>query len=298
MLTYWYFFAEEMMSKVMVVTDSTANIPAQLMNGNPIQVLPLQVIWDHKVYRDGVDIHPKEFYERLAVDKVMPSTSQTTPEEFKAAYASLINEGYDILSIHISSKLSGTMDSAIQAKRAFPGAKIELVDSLSTSMAMGFQVMSAARMANIGSDLQECKNVALEAQRHTGVYFALNTLEFLHRGGRIGGAAAFMGTMLNLKPLLELRDGRIEAVERVRTFNKTIDRLLDLVEAKLEKENGPVRIAAIHANEEDKAKELLDRAVKRFSTTVVTDAVISVVGPVLGTHTGPGALGLAFMGGM
>lgn len=282
----------------MVVTDSTSNIPTQLMNGNPIQVLPLQVIWDHKVFKDGVDIQPKEFYQRLATDKILPSTSQTTPEEFKAAYAQLIEQGFDILSIHISSKLSGTMDSAIQAKRAFPGANIELVDSFSTSMAMGFQVLSAARMASIGANLAECKSVAQEAIKHTGVYFALNTLEFLHRGGRIGGAAAFMGTMLNLKPLLELRDGRIEAVERVRTFNKTVDRLLDLVEARLKNEKGPIRLAAIHANEPEKVNELLERAIKRFSNTVVTDAVISTVSPVLGTHTGPGALGLAFMSGM
>jgi DegV family protein with EDD domain len=286
------------MNKVMVVTDSTSNIPTQLMNGNPIQVLPLQVIWDHKVFKDGVDIQPKEFYQRLATDKILPSTSQTTPEEFKAAYAQLIEQGFDILSIHISSKLSGTMDSAIQAKRAFPGANIELVDSFSTSMAMGFQVLSAARMASIGANLAECKSVAQEAIKHTGVYFALNTLEFLHRGGRIGGAAAFMGTMLNLKPLLELRDGRIEAVERVRTFNKTVDRLLDLVEARLKNEKGPIRLAAIHANEPEKVNELLERAIKRFSNTVVTDAVISTVSPVLGTHTGPGALGLAFMSGM
>lgn len=286
------------MNKVMVVTDSTANIPAQLLNGNPVRILPLQVIWDHKIFRDGIDIQPLEFYQRLAVEKVMPSTSQTTPEEFKAAYAELLEQGYDILSIHISGKLSGTLDSATQAKKAFPGANIELVDSLSTSMAMGFQVLSAARMASIGANLAECKTVAQEATKHTGVYFAVNTLEFLHRGGRIGGAAAFLGTMLNLKPLLELRDGRIEAVERVRTFSKTIDRLLDLVEARLKNENGPFRLSAIHANDEEKAEQLLHRAIKRFSTSAVTDAVITNVSPVLGTHTGPGALGLAFMSGM
>jgi DegV family protein with EDD domain len=286
------------MNKVMVVTDSTATIPAQLLNGHTVQVLPLQVIWDHKVLRDGVDIQPQEFYERLAKAKTMPSTSQATPEEFKVAYSSLLDQGYDILSIHISSRLSGTLESAIQAKKAFPGAKIELVDSLSTSMALGFQVLSAARMASIGAGLTEVKAVAEKALSHTGVYFALNTLEFPHRGGRIGGAAAFMGTMLNLKPLLELRDGRIEAVERVRTFNKTVDRLLDLVEARLDRDKGPIRLAAIHANDQEKADELLARAIKRFSNTVVTDAVTTSVSPVLGTHTGPGALGLAFMSGM
>ncbi|MCX6054913.1 MAG: DegV family protein [Chloroflexi bacterium] len=286
------------MAKIMVVTDSTSNIPTGLLNGIPVSILPLQVIWNGEIFKDGVDIQPKDFYERLAVDKIMPSTSQITPEEFKEEYEKLLNLGYEILSIHISSKLSGTMDSAIQAKREFPGAKIELVDSNSTSMAMGFQVLCAARMAEMGSTLAECKTMALEATKHTGVYFALNTLEFLHRGGRIGGAAAFLGQVLNLKPLLELRDGKIEAVEKVRTLSKTIDRLLDLVEAKLENGKGPFRICAIHANAPREAEELLERAIKRISASLVSDAVISVVSPVLGTHTGPGALGLAYMSGL
>ena len=286
------------MVKVMVITDSTANIPLQLMDENSIKVLPLQVIWDGKVYRDGVDIQPKEFYDRLATDKHLPSTSQVTPEEFKQVYSDLLESGFDILSIHISSKLSGTLDSAIQAKRMLKNPNIELVDSCSTSMAMGFQVLSVARMAKMGATLAECKTVALEAINHTGVYFAVNTLEFLHRGGRIGGAAAFMGHMLNLKPLLELRDGKIEAVEKVRTLSKTIDRLLDLVEAKVDHEKGPIRLCAVHGNAPKEAEELLSRAVKRFPSQLISDAVISTVSPVLGTHAGPGALGLAYMSGM
>ena len=282
----------------MVVTDSTANIPTELLNGHSIRVLPLQVIWNGEIFQDGIDIQPQQFYERLAIDKNMPSTSQATPEEFKKTYAQLLDEGYDILSIHISSKLSGTMDSALQAKRALKSNAIELVDSLSTSMAMGFQVMSALRMAQMGATLEECKTVALDAIKHSGVYFAVNTLEFLHRGGRIGGAAAFLGNMLNLKPLLELRDGKIEAVEKVRTLSKTIDRLLDLVEAKLDQEKGPVRLCSIHANTPSDAEELLNRAVKRIPSSRVSDAVISTISPVLGTHTGPGALGLAYMAGM
>ncbi len=283
------------MGKVMIVTDSTANIPLELLNGNPVESVPLQVIWGHEIFRDGIDIQPKEFYERLSVDKVMPSTSQVTPEEFKKMYGRLIDEGYDILSMHISGKLSGTLDSAIQAKKDFADDRIELVDTLSTSMAMGFQVLSAARMAAMGATLAECKAVAEKAAQQTGVYFVLSTLEFLHRGGRIGGAQAFLGTMLNMKPILELRDGRIEAIERVRTISKATDRLLDLVEARIKNEPGPIRLCVVHANAEKEGQELLERATKRFPSTLVTDAVMSTVGPVLGTHAGPGALGLAFM---
>jgi DegV family protein with EDD domain len=286
------------MSKVMVVTDSTANLTPALLDGNPIRVMPLQLIWGHRIYRDGIDISPKDFYVDLEKATIMPTTSQTTPEEFKRAYAELIEKGYDILSIHISSKLSGTLDSAIQAKRAFPNARIELVDSLSTSMAMGFQVMAAARLAANGGTLQECQAVAEKAKEQTGVYFAVNTLEYLRRGGRIGGAAAFLGTALKLKPLLELRDGQIEAVERVRTLSKTLDRLLDLVEAKVAQSEGPVRLCAIHGNSLDEANQLLDKAVNRFGSTLVAESLIADISPVIGTHAGPGALGLAWMIGM
>lgn len=286
------------MAKVMVVTDSTANISPELLSGNPIRVLPLQLIWDHKILRDGIDISPVEFYTKLVKAEVMPTTSQTTPEEFKLAYAELIDKGYDILSIHISSKLSGTLDSATQAKHDFPKAHIELVDSLSTSMAMGFQVMAAARAAANGSSLKECVAIAEKAKAQTGVFFAVNTLEYLKRGGRIGGAAAFLGTALKLKPILELRDGQIEAVERVRTLSKTLDRLLDLVELKLGSEPGPVRLCAVHGNSPVEAEQLLEKAVKRFSSTLVSEAVIADISPVIGTHAGPGALGLAWMNGM
>jgi len=286
------------MSKVMVVTDSTANLTPALLDGNPILVMPLQLIWGHRIYRDGIDISPKDFYVDLEKATIMPTTSQTTPEEFKRAYAELIEKGYDILSIHISSKLSGTLDSAIQAKRAFPNARIELVDSLSTSMAMGFQVMAAARLAANGGTLQECQAVAEKAKEQTGVYFAVNTLEYLRRGGRIGGAAAFLGTALKLKPLLELRDGQIEAVERVRTLSKTLHRLLDLVEAKVAQSEGPVRLCAIHGNSLDEANQLLDKAVNRFGSTLVAESLIADISPVIGTHAGPGALGLAWMVGM
>lgn len=286
------------MNKVMIVTDSTANIPLDLLDGYPIVSVPLQVIWGNEILRDGIDIEAGDFYKRLSVDKVLPSTSQVTPEEFKKMYGRLIDEGYDILSMHISGKLSGTLDSAIQAKNTFSNANIELFDTNSTSMAMGFQVLSAARMAQTGATLKECKAVAEQAVQKTGVYFVLSTLEFLHRGGRIGGAQAFMGTMLNLKPILELKDGRIEPVERVRTLSKAVDRLLDLVEARIANEPGPIRLCAVHANAPDDGNALLEKAVKRFPNSLVTDTVLSTVSPVLGTHAGPGALGLAFMHSM
>lgn len=283
------------MSKVIVVTDSTAYIPAELINGHRIQSVPLQVIWGDKVYRDGIDIQPEEFYRNLPKSEVLPTTSQATPADFINLYRSILDEGNEVLSMHISSKLSGTMDSAMQARNALRSDKIELVDSLSTVMSLGFQAVATAELAAKGASLKECKRYAESLVPHMGVYFVVNTLEYLHRGGRIGGAAAFLGTVLNLKPILELRDGRIEAIDKVRTQTKALDRLIDLVIERLSTEKGPYSLATLHADDLPTANALLEKITSRLPADQVRHAVISSVSPVLGTHTGPGAVGIAFL---
>lgn len=282
------------MSKVAVVTDSTANIPVELIRKYMISIVPLQVIWGKNTYRDSVDIQPTEFYTRLTEAKVMPTTSQPSPAAFSETYRGLLDQGYDILSVHISSKLSGTVASALQAREHFPGAKIEVIDTNSTAMSMGFPALAAARAASQGATFGECQQIVEQGTGHTGLLFVVSTLEFLRRGGRIGGAAAFLGTALNLKPLLELRDGRIEAVERVRTMSKATDRLLDLFEERVGSRR-PVYIAGLHANVPEEATLLLNRAIERFSNGSVAEGLLTEISPVLGTHTGPGAMGLAFM---
>lgn len=285
------------MSKVAIVTDSTSTIPAELIKNYPIFIAPLQVLWDEKSYLDGIDIQPKEFYDRLSTSKTMPSTSQVTPASFLTIYEDLLRKDYDILSVHISNRLSGTLDSAIQAKSQLPGARIELFDSMTTAMAMGFQVLNVARAAAQGASLDECLALAKKARNSTGVLFTCATLEFLHRGGRIGGGAKFLGTALNLKPILEVRDGRVEAVERVRNINKALDRMLELFERRIDNRT-PIRIATIHANDLENATSLLERARARFGITDVSEAIISEVSPVIGTHSGPGTVGIAYMAGM
>ncbi|RPJ49840.1 MAG: DegV family protein [Chloroflexi bacterium] len=285
------------MGKVALVTDSTATIPVELSQGLSISVVPLQVIWGSDTYRDSIDIQPTEFYQRLKNSKVTPSTSQPSPAAFAETYTRLLDEGYEILSVHISSKLSGTVDSAIQARQDFPGASIELVDSQTTSMGMGYPIVTAARAAAHGASLQECKALVEKGCANSGLFFAVSTLEYLHRGGRIGGAAAFLGTALNLKPILELRNGRIEAVERVRTMNKAIDRLLDVYSQKIGNRR-PLQITGLHANAPEEARLLLERALQRFNVSEVSESVLAEVSPVLGTHTGPGTIGLAFTAGL
>lgn len=286
------------MAKVAIVTDSTANLPPVITRDLPIFTVPLHVIWGEQSYLDQVEITEDEFYARLKTDKILPTTSQPSPAAFTDTYERLIEQGYDILTITIASRLSGTMDSAIQAKNSLPGSHIELVDSLTTSLALGFQVLAAARLASKGATLQECVATAEQASQKTGVYFVLKTLEFLARGGRIGGASAFVGTLLNLKPILEIRDGRVEAIEKVRTSTKALDRLLEIFERQVLKDSRPVRIAVLHTDTPDEAEQLLERARQRFDLSDVSEAFIGRVSPVIGVHAGPGALGIAFMTGM
>jgi len=281
------------MAKVAVVTDSTANFPLGSVNGKSIHSLPLQVIWDDQIYLDGVDIQPEAFYNRLNNSKTMPSTSQVTPHAFKEIYTQLLDEGYEIISIHISSKLSGTLASAIQAKNDFPGAKIELFDSESTSMGLGFQVFSVAKAAQEGASLMECVSKAEFARKNTGALFVVNTLEFLHRGGRIGGAAAFLGNAFNLKPILGLQEGKIEALDKVRTKSKAVHKLIDLLEKQVEG-CSTLRVCSLHANASTEADILLEQLEKRFGKDFIIESLKTEVSPVIGTHTGPGTVGVAF----
>jgi DegV family protein with EDD domain len=277
-----------------VVTDSTSNIPDNLLQKHHISVLPQVLIWGEQTFRDGVDIQPDEFYTRLKTTKVMPTTSQATIGAFQEVFSRLATEGYDILAVLVGEKLSGTLDSARQAMAMVPEARVELVDSGSAAMALGFQVLAAARAAGEGADLDECKEIAEEAAQHTGVIFAVDTLEFLHRGGRIGGGARFLGTALNIKPILELRGGRVEAVERVRTRRKSLQRVIDLADQRIAGRQ-PVRLAVLHANAPEEAKILMEEA--KYCMDPI-ESFYSQVSPVVGTHTGPGTVGLAFMAGM
>ncbi len=285
------------MSQVMIVTDSTAYIPEDILHGLPIRIVPLQVIWGEEQFRDGVDILPTEFYKRLETAEVMPSTSQTTPATFIDMYKQIREEGYDIFSIHISSKLSGTIDSALQAKAALELDNLEIFDSEASGMALGFQVLSVARASANGASLKECWKIAEKARKQTGILFAVKTLEFLHRGGRIGGAAAFVGTMLNLKPILELREGKIESIDKVRTMSKALDRVVELL---IEKVDGqyPVRVSVQHANAYAEAAQLLEKIQAKFPNGKLVETMISEVSPVIGVHTGPGLLGISYMFGM
>jgi DegV family protein with EDD domain len=282
------------MAKIAIVTDSTAYIPKDLLEQYPVWVLPQILVWGEANYRDGIDIQPDEFYTKLSRSTTTPTTSQVTIGGFKNLFDELLSQDYQILNILISAKLSGTIESATQAKEMFSGKPIEIVDSYSTAMALGFQVLAVARAVVEGASLEDCKALAEQARHHTGVIFAVDTLEFLHRGGRIGGGARFLGTALNIKPILELRDGRVEPLERVRTRRKSLARVVELIEERIG-DRQPIRLAALHANSPEDARWLMEEAIKRLKAE---ETVYSDVSPVVGTHAGPGTVGLAYIAGL
>jgi DegV family protein with EDD domain len=174
------------------------------------------------------------------------------------------------------------------------GEKVHIVDSQSVAMALGFQALAVARALQGGASLKEAISLAEKSHAYTGVFFAVDTLEFLHRGGRIGGAQRFIGSVLNMKPILAIQDGRVEGVERIRTKGKAHDRVLELVVEKT-KGKSPIRIATLHANAAEDAKALLARAQQQLNPI---ESIFTEVSPTVGTHAGPGTVGLAFMAGM
>ncbi len=279
------------MAKVAIVTDSSPNIPDNIISENKIRVVPLTVIWGEESFHDGVNITPSEFYQRLEKAKVMPSTSQPSVADFEVLFRSLHEEGYDILAILISEDLSGTVSSATQAKKMLPEANIEIINSRTLAMALGFLVLEAARAANQGASLAECKKMVEKSIDKTGVIFVLDTLEFLHRGGRIGTAKRFMGTLLNVKPVLAIEDGLIVPLDSVRTQKKALERIVDLI---VERTSGKknIRLATLHANNADTAQFILDQALERIT---IVEQVFAEVSPTIGTHAGPGAVGLAYL---
>ncbi len=283
------------MSKVAIVTDSTAYLPDDLVSAYNITVVPLVVIWGDETLLDNIDISPNEFYERLASAKIMPSTSQATIQAFADVFKKLHQQGYEILTVVISSALSGTLDSAIQAKKMVPEATIELMDSKLTSLPLAFMALSAARAAEQGASLEECKRIAEVIREHTQVFFAVDTLEFLHRGGRIGGASRFLGTALNLKPILFLEDGKVEALERVRTSKRAHDRLIELLRTNVNGHKQINMMGVVSAAAPESALNLLDSIKSNFDPAEILLADLS---PVLGTHTGPGTVGVAYVAGV
>jgi len=277
---------------VAVVTDSTAYIPDQALNGLDIPVIPLWLIWDDERYRDGVDIDPQAFYRRLQERDTIPSTSQPSVGEFVDFYRRVAEEKETdrIVGAYISNKISGTVASAEAAAAQVPGLNISVIDSFSTSIGLGFVALAAAREAAAGGSVADVVAAAEVVQKRLTVLFVVDTLEYLHKGGRIGGAKRFLGTMLNIKPLLHLNDGQVEAMGQVRTKRRAIAEMLSVAEERL---NGGQmgEVAVIDADNHEESDMVAEKVQRHFDVSTVYRTPVS---PVIGTHAGPGTVGLGF----
>jgi DegV family protein with EDD domain len=271
---------------VRIVTDSTADLPPELAAALGITVVPLQVAFGNEVYRDGVDLTPEQFYAKLPGSPVMPKTSQPSVGTFEAVYERLCRDTDSILSIHISSSLSGTCGSAVIARDTFRNrCNIEVVDSRLASMGLGLVVLECARLARDGASLRELDHHAKRMIPNVHILFAVETLEYLQRGGRIGRAQALVGSLLSIKPLLKIEEGEVRPVEKVRTRLKALDRLVEFVELFADVK----QLAVVHAAATDDVQTFL----KRIEPLVPREKVlVSQMGPVVGTHVGPGTIGV------
>ena len=272
---------------IKIVTDSVADLPPALASANDITVVPAYVIIGNETFRDGLDITADRFYERLTTLSRLPTTSQPTMADFQTVYQRLLDQGHQIVSIHVSAKLSGTVNSATQAKAALGDAsQIEIVDSQLASAPQALAVLNAAEWAREEPDFHEiARRVRVSLHRYR-TYVLLDTLEYLQKGGRIGKAQAFVGGMLKVKPILTVQDGEVLPVERPRSRERGKARLVELV-----RDLSPVRQINISYST-DRVQALAIRA--ELAEMVDPEHLIeSRFGPVLGTYLGPDALGVS-----
>jgi DegV family protein with EDD domain len=278
-----------------LVTDSTAGLPPDLARQYGIHVVPQIINFSGETFRSGMDLTIAEFYQRLAAARELPTTSQPSAGEFAELFRRLGADGSTVLAIVLSNELSGTYLSAQGAKEMLPEADIYVVDSRSISAPLAFMVVEAARLAQAGSDVEAIKARVAQMSAGFRIYFLVDTLEYLHKGGRIGGASALLGTALKMKPILCIRDGRVEPFERVRTKTRAVARLKELVRAGLDPQRGgKIYLATIHGNARPEAVALHADLVDAFhpDETLLTDLT-----PAIATHAGPGVLAVAFYQG-
>ena len=276
--------------KIAVVTDSSAYIPPEALGDLSIPVIPVWLHWGDERFRDGVDIDPPTFYHRLRGSKVFPTTSQPSAGEFEEFFRRTAAGADAVVGVFLTSKLSGTVANAQASLTRLPELTIRVVDSLSTSMALGFCVLAAARAAAAGKSLDEVVAAAEGVRDRVHLILAVDTLEYLHRGGRIGGARWLLGSALNIKPLLHFEEGTIEPLAQTRTKRKAIAQMLNVVEERL----GGKRIAEVAVIDVDSPEEgdtIGEQVKARFGISPVYRTTVS---PAIGTHAGPGTVGIAF----
>jgi DegV family protein with EDD domain len=268
-----------------IVTDSTADIPSEIVKELNIHIVPNILIIDGKEYADGVDISRREFYEQLPILQIPPTTATASSGTYKRLFEELFGQGYNqIISIHVSESFSGVFNAVSVAAESF-GSRIHVVDSQQVTLGLGFQVCEAAEAAQGDAPYEEILNRVKDIRSRVRVFAMLDTLEFLHRSGRVSWARARIGNLLRVKPFIEVKDGQANRLADVRTRRKGFERLLSLL-----KIQGPLeKLALLHSNAENEAKKLLEA----YNTKIPSSPMIINVTTTIGTHVGPNGLGFA-----
>ena len=275
---------------IKIVTDSTADLPLQLANELGITVVPVYLRFGDEVYRDRVDISEDEFYQRLLHDPIHPSTMQPSPQDFVHVYDGLAQEANGIISIHVTSKLSGTYNSALQGKKLVEKkCPIEVIDSQVVTMGLGQLAMAANTIAGSGKSLQQVAEQVRRMIPSIHILALLDTLKYLALGGRIGKVQALLGSILSVRPMLTMKDGELVPAGRVRNRNRGIDRLFDFVKNAVDVQD----LAIVYNTTPDEAQALLRRMDSIFPKERIT---LARLGPALGVHAGPGILFVALRG--
>jgi DegV family protein with EDD domain len=273
---------------IYIITDSTCEGPQELFANPRVRVVSLYVQFGQQSLRDHSEISTAEFWERLPRARPLPTTSQATPGDFLEPFEQCTANGDKVVAIVLSSKLSGTYDSARLAQAGLPDRGIDVVDSLTISIGLGLMVQKAVAMAEAGATREQIVAKMLAMRDKIHILFALETLEYIQKGGRIGPAQAFVGTLLQFKPLLGLKDGLVYAVTRVRSKRKALDTLLEHLEREVPERGPRVKLGIVHACAEAEAQEMAQRMMQRFASP---HAFIGMLGPVIGVHVGPGTVG-------
>jgi DegV family protein with EDD domain len=280
------------MASFHIVTDSVCHIPEALRNELDINVVPLPYEWDGESFLDH-DISPREFFTRLRSSRTIPKTSGPTPGSFKEVYEQLGADGKPILTITVGKVFSSTFSAAKLGSELAENIDVHVISSDSNSMGFGFQVLAAARAARSGASLEQVVQLLEKVRGASGVVFAITNTRYLRNGGRISHIAHFFASTLDLFPIMEIHASPIQPVMRVRTKQKVIPSLLDLVEERLAER--PWRLAVVHADAEAWAWELAKEASERFQPDEILTSELT---PVLGIHVGPDSVGLAYSSGV
>jgi len=272
---------------IKIVTDSTADLPVKLAEELDVMVVPVYLRFGEQVYRDRVDISEDEFYQRLLHDPIHPNTAQPSPQDFAGVYEKLSRDADGIVSIHLTSKLSGTYNSAVQGKKMVKSkCPIEVIDTQTLSIAFGLMVIRASTMANNGKSFKQIVDEVNKMIPNVYLLILFDTLKYLIKGGRVGKAKGLMGSILSVKPLLTMKDGELAPSGQVRTRSKGIDRLVDFSKNATEIQD----LAVLYSTTPDEAQDLVERISPIFPKE---RTLLARLGPGLGVHGGPGILAVA-----